>query len=175
MKRYTIHIYGIRAMNAEVFDLPPKQNAVIVCTDVGNRYIDEVLDPRLVKRVLFRDTENSWEPGAMTPAHAREIIDFVNGLPETVTDIYVCCMKGGSRSPAVAAALLRGSGRSDLDVWQNPYYVPNKLVYQILCQEMGLEADDEFVRQRVRINELAFAEAQKRGNAGDYERWQLLV
>ena len=174
MRPYTIHILGIRAVSADVFDLPPEQNAVIVCTDVRNHYIDEILDPGLVLRTVFRDTEDPSFPEAMTPAHARSIIRFAEGLPETVTDLYVCCAKGSSRSPAVAAALLRASGRSDMDVWKNPYYVPNRLVYQVLCRELGLEADEETILRRVRINEEAFIEAQKSGGSAGCERWQIL-
>ena len=77
----------------------------------------------------------------------RHIIRFLRQLPKSVTDLYVCCSKGGSRSPAVAAAVLRMSGRSDKAVWDNPYYVPNWLVYQSLV---------------------------KNGGVSEYERWQII-
>lgn len=174
MKSYIIHILGIRAMTAEAFDLPLGQNAIIDCAESRSEFIEEVFDPRLALKIRFADIEDPSHPTAITSAHARAIIRFIEDLPEEVTDVYVCCEKGGSRSPAVAAALLRASGRSDVDVWRNPYYVPNKLVYRTLCKQLGLRASRLSVWLRGRINERAFVEAQRSVGSSKYERWQIL-
>ena len=83
------------------------------------------------------------------------------------------CSKGGSRSPAVAVALLKMSGRSDEAVWRNPYYVPNTLVYYKLCREYGLLISKLEVWLKVMMNKRAFSLAQK-GRPCKYERWEIL-
>ena len=171
-KKYAIHILAITAIDGETFDLPQKKNAIIVCTDRENKYVNLCL-PENILIINFPDVENKRYPGAFNGAHARKIIKFIRNLSEDVTDIYVCCSKGGSRSPAVAAALLRMSGRSDMDVWRNPYYVPNTLVYFILCREYGLPIDMFSVRIRTLINNRSFKKVQN-GSPSKYERWQIL-
>lgn len=171
-KKYTIHILAIRAINSDTFDLPQKQNAIIVCTNRDNSFIYQCL-PENILVIDFPDVEDSKCIGAFTSAHARKIISFIRSLSDEVTDIYICCSKGGSRSPAVAAALLRMSGRSDKAVWYNPYYTPNTLVYQKLCREYGFWTNSFSVRIRAIINEFCFFMAQ-RGFPSRYERWQII-
>ena len=172
LRKYVIHILAIGAINCDTFDLPPEQNAIIVCTDRDNKYLSLCL-PENILIINFPDVENDKYPGAFNRAHARKIIKFVSNLSDDVTDIYVCCSKGGSRSPAVAAALLRMSGRSDKDVWYNPYYVPNTLVYLRLCREYGFLTNKFTVWIRNLINKIAFSMVQK-GKQTKYERWQIL-
>lgn len=172
IKKYTIHILAIRAINRETFDLDQEKNAVIVCTNRDNKFIYEC-KPENILIMNFPDVEDKKYPGAFNSAHARKIIRFIRGLSDEVTDIYVCCSKGGSRSPAVAAALLRMSGRKDMAVWDNPYYVPNTLVYLRLCREYGLLETHFSTWIRTQINRLAFRRAQK-GRPCKYERWQIL-
>ena len=171
-KKRTIHILAITAINNETFDMPQENNAIIICTNRINRFIFQCL-PENILILDFPDVEDKNYPGAFNNAHARRIIHFVQNLSDKVTDIYVCCSKGGSRSPAVAAALPRMSGRSDRKVWCNPYYVPNTLVYLRLCREYGFFTTGFSVKIRAMINERAFAKAKKR-NGTKYERWQIL-
>ena len=83
------------------------------------------------------------------------------------------CSKGGLRSPAVAAALLKMSVRSDEAVCRNPYYVPNTLVYYRLCRENGLRISKMGVWLKVMTNRRVFSLAQK-GRPCKYERWEIL-
>ena len=172
LKKYTLHILAIRAIDSETFDLPPEQNAVIVCTDRSNPCIDLCL-PENILILNFPDVEDAAVEGAFCAAHAKRLIRFLRNLSPEVTDLYVCCSKGGSRSPAVAAAILRMSGRSDKAVWCNPFYVPNKLVYRILCREYGLFATRFSVQYKAWRNDRAFKMAQS-GKPCKYERWQIL-
>ena len=173
IKQYTIHPMGAHAIRKNVFDLPMEQCALIICCDRAGQFF---YPPQMhhVLEIVFPDYEDKRLPGAFNKAHARKIIRFITGLPDMVSDIYVCCAKGGSRSPAVAAALLRASGRTDRDVWCNPFYVPNKLVYLRLCQEFGLKESTLSVWIRVWINNKAFKKAQKNRGSTIYERWQIL-
>lgn len=175
IKKYTIHILAITAFNPKYyelpFDLPDERNAIIVCTRRENKFIKNYKGNKLV--IGFPDVEDPRVEGAFEGAHARAIIKFINMLPEEVTDIYVCCSKGGSRSAAVAAGLLCMSGRSDDPVWLNPYYVPNTLVYYRLCKEAGIPITPEQVHLKQKQNEEAYR-SLKQGNPCKYERWQIL-
>ena len=171
-KKHTIHILGIKAVNGDTFDLPDEQNAIIICTDIGERQIHGCLSENILK-IDCPDVTDGRESGAFSEWHARRIISFVESLSDEVTDIYVCCSKGESRSPAVAAALLRMSERSDKAVWENPYYRPNTLVYSVLCREYGFKFSRITARISLWRNTRAFKLAQKNGST-NYERWELL-
>ena len=171
-KKHTIHILSIKAVNGDTFDLPDEQNAIIFCESPGEKQIYGCL-PENILVIDFPDTANEKERDAFSKIHARRIIDFVGGLSDEVTDIYVCCTVGESRSPAVAAALLKMSQRSDKRVWKNPYYKPNTLVYSVLCREYGLKVSRLAVKIKSWSNTRAFKLAQKSGSTA-YERWELL-
>ena len=173
IKKYPLHILAVPALCYDIFDIPMYQCAVIICTGRSNAFIENEI--RKNKLVLdFLDVEDEKLPGAFTRWDARKITSFIRDLPDEVSDIYVCCSKGGSRSAGCAAALLRMSGRSDKDVWRNPYYTPNTLVYKILCREFGILMPDIFVWILCRINDRAYKKAQKKKSSGKYERWQIL-
>ena len=173
IRKYIIHILAIPAIDPEVLDIPMSQCAIIACTDRDNKYLK--LFPEKQRCVMqFADIEEPDNPFAIRGAHARAIIRFLRQLPDEVTDLYVCCSKGGSRSPAVAAAILRMSGRNDDVVWKNPFYVPNKLVYQVICREFGLFAPDWYVERKVELNRQCYLTASQNGDTGGYERWQII-
>lgn len=173
IKKYIIHILAIPAISPEVYDIPMSRCAIIACTERDNKFLS--LFPDEQKCIVpFADVEDPNHPMAIKGAHARMIIRFLRHLPEEVTDLYVCCSKGGSRSPAVAAAVLRMSGRSDKVVWENPFYVPNSLVYQVICREFGLFAPDWYVKRKVELNRQCYTRASSCGNSGKYERWQII-
>lgn len=175
IKKYTIHILAITAFNPRIyecpFDLPPERNAIIICTGRKNRYLENLEGNKL--EMGFLDVHDPHNPGAFQYLHARAIIKFIKMLPESVTDIYVCCSKGNSRSPAVAAALLRMSGRSDDPVWLNPHYNPNILVYYRLCRQAGIPITPLELQTKINQNNNAYREAQQ-GKPCKYERWQII-
>ena len=173
LKRYVIHILAINAINADAFDRPYDQTALISCTDRTNQFLSSNVFPHKLV-VPFLDVEIKNHPGAFNDNHAHQIIRFLQGLPEDVTDLYVCCSKGGSRSAALAAALLKASGRSDAPVWKNPFYVPNKLVYQRMCRSLGITMPHLAVRLKAASNARQYKKAKRRGSSGEFERWQLL-
>ena len=173
MKKYVIHILAVPAVSGKVFDIPYSNCAIILCTSRSNAFIDSIRCEKLV--LDFLDVEDRRHDRAFDRACASTIISFINKLPANISDLYVCCSKGGSRSAGCAAALMLMSGRSDRDVWRNPFYTPNTLVFRLLCQEYGIFMPMIFVRWRKWINERSFKKAQKRnGDTGEYERWQIL-
>ena len=170
LKRYAIHVLPVPAIGPDVFDTPWEKNAIICCAEQTNRFLEGGhLRHKLI--LPFLDVEDKTVPGAFNGAHARAIIRFLQSLPDSVTDIYFCCSKGGSRSPALAAAILRASGRSDADVWRNPFYVPNTLVYFRMRRELGRYIPYFAVLRKKRMNEKQFRKAKRRGDPGEYERW----
>jgi predicted protein tyrosine phosphatase len=173
LKKYASHILPIPAVTSDMFEYPIDKNALISCVTRTTPFL--VGETDLSKLILpFNDVEDANVPGAFNSAYAREIIRFIKSIPDSVTDLYVCCSKGGSRSPALAAALLKASGRSDRTVWKNPYYVPNKLVYKIMRDELGYYIPWIIVKLKSFDNEMQFKKAKRKGDSGKYERWQIL-
>ena len=169
---YIIHILGRRALNGDVIDMPG-QSAAIICNDWDNEYSDAAgLTETLF--LYFSDVDSVDSPGAFRMDHAERIIRFLRGLPIAITDLYICCAAGESRSPAIAAAILRASGRSDRDVWMNPFYHPNILVYKTLCKAFGIENSIQDIETRILLNKDAFKAAQDNHGKSKYERWQIL-
>ncbi|WP_026489107.1 hypothetical protein [Butyrivibrio sp. XBB1001] len=172
VRQFTIHILAVPAFSEDMFDVPHKQCAIILLTTRTTPFLDRTDIPKLVIDII--DVEDEKEYGAFRRYHAKRVIYFVRHLPKEVTDLYVSCSKGGSRSPGCAAAIMLMSGRSDKDVWLNPFYTPNVLVFKVLCREFGLFMPDILVAIRQHMNEQAYRKAQKFKNAGKYERWQIL-
>ena len=170
IKPYTIHILPIVAINADTFELPLSKNALINCSEkeTPTTLIPHVLD------LFFQDTTEPNDPNSFNQAHAKAIIDFLETLPNEVSDLYICCSQGYSRSPAIAAAVLRMSGHSDDDVWHNPYYSPNSLVYSLLCKEANLPITSQTLAKLQKENALAFKAVQS-GEPCEYERWQIIT
>ncbi len=173
IKKYVIHILAVTAISESVFDIPLEDCAMITLTTRTTPGLNRIKIRKLV--VDIQDVESTELYGAFTREHARMIIKFISNLPECITDLYICCSKGGSRSTGCAAALMLMSNRSDDDVWKNPYYTPNYLVFRELCREFGIDMSDEAVADRLRINDEAYKTAQENKNAGKYERWQILM
>ena len=172
LKKYIIHILAVTALCQDAFDIPYDQCALISLTYRTTPFLQQVSVRKMT--IDIKDYEDKDVPGAISSEQAKLIIHFLEKLPSTVSDLYICCSKGGSRSAGCAAAVLRMSDRSDLDVWQNPYYTPNILVYYVLCKEYGLEITWEEVLEKKEINEIAFREAQQNNGICKYERWQII-
>jgi predicted protein tyrosine phosphatase len=172
IRQFAIHILAVPAFTEDVFDISHEKCAIILLTTRSNTFLDSIDITKLVVDII--DVEDEKEYGAFKRYHAKQIINFLRELPKHVTDVYVSCSKGGSRSPGCAAAMMLMSGRSDRDVWLNPFYTPNVLVFKVLCREFGLFMPDMFVAFRQHMNDKAYKKAQKFKNAGKYERWQIL-
>jgi len=107
----------------------------------------------------FADVTANTDPSAFSQDIAVRIANYIKNLPESVDTLFVCCDSGESRSTAMAASILRYNGRDDMTVWQNPHYHPNPLVYQLLCDALGVGVTDEEVKSKLRVNRQAFSRA----------------
>ena len=76
--------------------------------------------------------------------------------------IYCSCDAGESRSPAVAAAVMRYLGMDDMKIWKNLHYHPNMLVFVMLSAGLGNEISDEERDYLIFTNQTAFRNALRR-------------
>ena len=102
-------------------------------------------------------------PGrSFSQADAAAFADFVRELEQGIHTLYCCCDAGESRSPAVAAAVMRYLGMDDMPVWRDPHYHPNMLVFSMLAEALDVTASDEEKDFRLAINRQAFRNAIRR-------------
>ena len=109
---------------------------------------------------IFRQYEDlDYEsPGrSFSQTDAAAVADFIKNLGADV--LYCCCNAGESRSPAVAAAVMRYFGLDDLQVWKSPHYHPNMLVFEMLEDALDVEVSDEEKDYRSYINQKVFRDA----------------
>lgn len=112
---------------------------------------------------VFRQYEDlDYEcPGrSFSQTDAAAFADFVKHLEADV--LYCCCDAGESRSPAVAAAVMRYFGLDDMKIWNNPHYHPNMLVFAMLTNTLGAEVSDEEKDFRFYTNQKAFRDALRK-------------
>lgn len=108
---------------------------------------------------VFRQYEDlDYEcPGrSFSQMDATAFADFVKNLE---ADVLYCCDAGESRSPAVAVAVMRYFGLDDMQVWQNPHYHPNMLVFAMLMDAFNLSISDEEKDYLLYANQRAFRDA----------------
>ena len=89
------------------------------------------------KIACFRDTSRKDDYGAMSKDQAEEIKDYAQSVSGSVHTLIISCPAGISRSPAIAAGILKGLGYSDMLIWKNPAYSPNVLCYQRMLKAFG--------------------------------------
>ena len=126
-KTKTLKICPVKKLYCELNEnISTKKTAVILLST------EETVHPALsqlnfLHKINVMDTELeehilsfSYEDGLKVKAFLKN--DF--------TELYVCCDSGESRSAAMAAAIMTYYGNSDKEIWNNPYYHPNLLVYK---------------------------------------------
>ena len=91
--------------------------------DLHNPMIKDIL------YMVFDDTDNPYDPYAMSDEDGYVILHWVSNLPDDAT-LIVHCRAGVSRSSAVAAALSYiYNNKDDSEFWHYPPYIPNTHVY----------------------------------------------
>ena len=109
----------------------------------------------------FQDTHDPSNCNSFRPEQAEAIKRFLSELPDGITDLFIACDAGSSRSPAIAAALFRASRRSDKAIWINPRNYPNPLVYKTLCSAFHLITPKLLVDCKLRANRRAYRKKQQ--------------
>lgn len=109
----------------------------------------------------YEDLDCECPGQSFSSEDAKVFADYVKGLADADT-LYCCCDAGESRSPAVAAAVIRYFGLDDMQVWENPHYHPNMLVYEMLANALGVAVSDEEKDFRFYTNRKAFRDAVRK-------------
>ena len=113
-------------------------------------------------RYVFRQYEDlDYEsPGrSFSLEDAVAFADFLTAQENPIDTLYCCCDAGESRSPAVAAAVMRYLGMDDMAIWQNPRYHPNMLVFVMLTEALGAAVSDGEIDFLMETNQKAFRDA----------------
>ena len=175
MENYRIHIYPIKGLTEDMLD-QYEFPALIICSSRVSRLVKALFADDFCA-VSFLDTIDVNDEGAMQPQHADTILSFLYSLDSStkkVTDLFICCDGGDSRSPAIAAAILRLLGKDDRAVWENPFYTPNILVYYRMCRASGISVSWEEVLKLRQLNEEAYRKAQMNNGQTCHKRWEVL-
>lgn len=161
VSKYTIHITPVkRLLYRKSTDCEYKHCAAVICSS-DFRQITKQIPFQHYILLEFHDTDDPTNGNAFSPEQAEKIAHFLSGLSTNISDLYIACDAGCSRSPAIAAALFRASHRSDLFIWKNPRYYPNPLVYKAVCRAYHLYTPKIMVNLLVRINRKAYRIAQR--------------
>ena len=175
MEDYRIHIYPIKGLTEDMlaqYEFP----ALILCSSRVSRLVKALFADDFCA-VSFLDTIDVNDEGAMQPQHADTILSFLYSLDSSITsitDLFICCHSEDSRSPAIAAAILRLLGKDDRAVWENPFYTPNILVYYRMCRASGISVSWEEVLKLRQLNEEAYRKAQMNNGQTCHKRWEVL-
>lgn len=108
---------------------------------------------------LYEDIDREIPGRSFSDEDAEVIADFVRSRLDSVDTLYLCCDAAESRSPAVAAAIMRYMGLDDMTVWRNPHYHPNMLVFLRLCRALGVDVSDGEADALMYENMKAFRDA----------------
>jgi len=106
--------------------------------------------------MCFSDIVDVNNPNSFDANTAEKIADFIRTLPGNLDTLFVCCDSGESRSTAMAAAIMKYTGKDEMKVWKNPHYRPNPLVYSLLCKALGIDVPRETVTKLCEINNNTF-------------------
>ena len=131
----------------------------------GIAYILCVSDPQVqtaesdrILRLCFQDITDSRCSDPFQKEHAKQIVSFFERVQQNdqIGCIFVCCDAGISRSPAIAAALMREQGKNDDCIWSDTEYDPNPLVFRRLCHAFGHPVTSSELRKKLRLNTIAW-------------------
>jgi len=102
--------------------------------------------------IYFSDITKEDHPNSMTVQHAEEIKNFVLSLNGCCEKLIVSCFMGISRSSAVAAGIMIGLDRDDMEIWNNIKYYPNILCYKRMLTVFGKPTDRADEKKKINEN-----------------------
>lgn len=100
------------------------------------------------------------DPKAFSFDQAKTFADFIKALDANISDVYICCQAGESRSPGIAA-VYHYYGLDPHDIFRNPKYHPNVLCFRLLTEALGVPVEDGLIDQLIYENQQAFKLAIK--------------
>lgn len=112
LSRFRIHICPVKGIPWEKI-YGNENSALVICSTTSSSCHDDKISAKRLCTVEFADVEDSSLPLSVREEQAVRIRDFIIQLKPEVSDLYVCCDSGESRSPAIAAAILKAAGLPD--------------------------------------------------------------
>ena len=153
-----LHICPIKSLYSELEkNLPDRKTiAILISTeDVKHsnlRFLDACC------KISAVDTETENNPFSFN----RELGEKVKMFLDKENDfgrLYICCDSGESRSTAMAAAVMKYYGKMDREIWTNPHYHPNLLVYKVQMEVFGRKIKKLRLRYLKYVNNRALKKA----------------
>lgn len=96
-------------------------------------------------RMYFNDIE--YDIGLYKAPSKNDFMGLKNfldkNLNDSIDEVVVHCHAGISRSSACASAITRYLKMDDTNIWRSDKYIPNKLVYILSLNELGINISDE--------------------------------
>lgn len=158
-----VTVYGWKRLCYDIDEgvINDADTSVIILSTSGEprwKYVDMFFDSLVLN---YDDVIDGADPYAYTDEMAARVATLVHSVEAniSVTNLYVVCDYGESRSAGLAAAVIRYLGAEDLYLWDSAIYHPNPLVYRKTCAALGIEVTDEDISYLTEINQKTFREA----------------
>ena len=89
-----------------------------------------------ILKLRFQDVIQKNRVDCFKKDHTEKIKKFIK--QNNISELYICCDSGESRSVAIAAAIMKYYGLNDKIIWKNPHYHTNVFVFKVLCRNLGV-------------------------------------
>lgn len=108
-------------------------------------YRNNIPCTKAILPVMFDDIDKSvYGLIQITSKDGENIARFINRYKQQVDVIIVQCEAGQSRSAGCCAAIMRYLTGNDSDIFDNPRYTPNMLVYRTVLNAL-VKFEEEYV------------------------------
>ena len=127
-----------------------KEDYIIISINNSNDNTVLYINPHIkdILTLQFDDIEKQLEGNIlMTIDQGKQIKEFIDKHKD-ITNIVVHCTAGISRSGAIGCCLARYLNDDDEYLLKTGKYIPNKHVYKIMCEVLGLKYSEELFRYK---------------------------
>ena len=102
--------------------------------------------------LAFDDVTDPQDLWGITQRDATRIRDFVEKYKSKIETIVVHCVFGQCRSAGCAAAIMFHLTGKDMEIFRNPKYAPNMMVYRKVMEAFGYFLNPVEIEEKVKIN-----------------------
>ena len=154
--KYNIQIMSKQECTLFSFKDLTEDYIVISINDTG--YGTVIYKNKKIKDILYLWFDDIWEKEhededlkLMRKTDAIKIKMFIDTYKYKVNNIIVHCTAGISRSGAVGCVLARYLNGDDNYLLATGKYIPNKHVYKLMCEVLGLDYSEDMFKEKLRI------------------------
>ncbi len=155
-----LYVCSIKELYEKLDRELPDEKTIAILLTMENADRERLCYLDAVYRVEVMDTRDFRSFFAFNYIDGLHVKKFIEENADIGT-LYVCCDSGESRSTALAAAILRYFGRSDMGIWKNPHYHPNTLVYSKQMLAFGKRVCKMRLKYLEYVNRRAFRRAHE--------------